>query len=365
MRAELVEDAGGLEEVAREWDELAIARARPYATPHWLIPWWEAAAPASSRLRTVLVHEGSRLVGVAPFLLTRDLWGARVLALLGRGASTGVEPLAADGAEEEVAALVAPALAESRPAPQLVLLDTIPAESPWPSLLAASWPGVARLESSEPAPIVLRPAGGYEEWFAGRSGHFRKRMRRAAKELDERGASFRLADPETLADDLAAFARLHRARWQERGGTGVLTSEVERMLARAGPRLGPERFRLWLLELDGSPVCAEIVLAAGGRSTFWLGGFEPAYAKLQPSIQTMLRAIEQAFALGDDRVDLGLGGQEFKYRLADTDEDLASFAVVGRGPASVPARVRLSAARLRRSAAESSLARPVRALRRA
>ena len=188
-------------------------------------------------------------------------------------------------------------------------------------------------------------------------------MRRAARDLEERGATFRLADAETLADDLGAFARLHRARWEERGGTAVLTAGVERMLAAAGPRLGPERFRLWLLELEGRPVCAEIVLAAGGRATFWLGGFEPEFARLQPSIQTMLRAIEQAFELGDDSVDLGLGGQEFKYRLADGVEDLASFAVVGRGAASVPARVRLSGARLRRAAAGSRLAKPLRALR--
>ncbi|HEU6446617.1 MAG TPA: GNAT family N-acetyltransferase [Gaiellaceae bacterium] len=364
MRAELVEDAGRLEQVAREWDELAVARARPYASPHWLIPWWEAAAPAGSRLRTVLVHDGPRLVGVAPFFLGRDLWGARVAATLGRGASTGVEPVAVEGAEAEVAALAARALSASRPAPQLVLLDVIPAASRWPGLLAEGWPGTALPAESDPAPIVARPAGGYEEWLAGRSSHFRKRMRRAARELDELGSSFRPAGPDTLDADLSAFACLHRARWEKRGGTAVLTPGVERMLSAAGRRLGPERFRLWLLELEGRPVCAEIVMAAGGRASFWLGGFDPAHARLQPSIQTMLRAIEQAFELGDETIDLGLGGQEFKYRLADGDEVLGSFAIVRRGPAGLPARARLSAARLRRAAAASPLGGPVRALRR-
>jgi CelD/BcsL family acetyltransferase involved in cellulose biosynthesis len=363
MRAELVEEVGRLEEVAREWDELAIAQARPYASPHWLIPWWKAAAPESSRLATVLVYDGPTLAGVAPFFLGRALWGARVAAALGRGASFGVEPLAREGADDEVAGLVARALSESRPAPQLILFEDVPATSRWPVLLAQGW-GTARRQRFERAPAASRPAGGYEQWFAARSGHFRKRMRRAARELDERSATFRLATPETLSGDLAAFARLHRARWEGRGGSGVLTAEVERMLADAGRRLGPERFRVWLLELDGRPICAEILLAAGGTSSFWLGGFDPAHAALQPSIQTMLRALEHAFALGDDRVDLGLGGQDFKYRLADVDAEVASFALVGQGPTSIPANVRLSLSRLRHAAADTRLAEPVRALRR-
>lgn len=364
MRAELVEDVGRLEEVAQEWDELAVSRARPYASPHWLIPWWEAAAPPQARLRTIVFREGDALAGIAPFFVGRDLWGARVAAPLGRGVSARVEPLARDGFEAEVGALTARVIADTDPAPDLLLLDAVPSSSPWVGLLAKGWPGSARVQQSVPAPVVFRPPGGYDGWFADRSSHFRKRMRRAARELTDLGASFRLADPETLTEDLDAFARLHRARWADRGGSGVLTEGVERMLQTAARRLGPTRFRLWVLELDGRPVGAEILIAAGGTASFWLGGFEPARASLQPSVQTMLHAIEHAFELGDGHVDLGEGGQDFKYRLADGEETLAWFAVVGRGPRSVPAHGRLVARRLRRALAGSPLATPARALRR-
>ncbi|HEX2291891.1 MAG TPA: GNAT family N-acetyltransferase [Gaiellaceae bacterium] len=351
MRAELVEDAGRLEGVAREWDELAVAGARPYASPHWLLPWWQALAPPGARLATVVVRDREAVAGIAPFFVERRGLGARAVAL-GRGVSAGVEPLAREGAEDEVARLAAAALADAAP---VLFLDAVPAGSRWPGLLAAAWPGAARLQRTVPAPVTARPEGGYEAWFAARSGHFRKRMRRAARELDERGAAFRLAGPDTFERDLEAFARLHEARWAARGGSSVLTAGVEPMLLAAARRLGPERFRLWLLELEGRPVCAEILVAAGGTASFWLGGFEPEHAALQPSLQTMLHAIEHAFRAGDGRIDLGEGGQEFKYRLADGERELAWFAVVGRGARTLPAKAELAAGRLRRAAARTPL----------
>jgi CelD/BcsL family acetyltransferase involved in cellulose biosynthesis len=356
MRAELLEDVGRLEEIASEWDELAVAAGRPYASPHWLIPWWESAAPDGARLRTVVVRDDQALVCVAPFLVGRGLWGARIATPLGRGVSARVEPLARDGYARGSAGLIARTLAESRPAPGLLMLEAVPASSMWAPLLAESWPGSARLERSAPAPIVHRPPGGYAEWFAARSGHFRKRMRRATRELEERGASFRLAGSETFSRDLEAFARLHRARWSGRGGSGILTESVERMVTSAAERLGENRFRIWVLELDGRPVAVEILVAAGGTATFWLGGFEAEHGRLQPSIQIMLRAIEHAFEVGDDVVDLGEGGQDFKYRLADGEEELAWFAIVGRGAGALPIRGRLAAMRVRRKLAGNPLA---------
>jgi hypothetical protein len=41
LEAELIPDAERLEELG--WDRLAVATARPFAAPGWLLPWWRSA----------------------------------------------------------------------------------------------------------------------------------------------------------------------------------------------------------------------------------------------------------------------------------------------------------------------------------
>jgi CelD/BcsL family acetyltransferase involved in cellulose biosynthesis len=347
VRAELVDDVSRLESLRGDWDELARQAGKPYSAPGWLLPWWRHAAPPEARLRVVTITESGALVGIAPFFADRR--GA--YRALGQGAASGVEPLARTGAEPAVADAVARALAAADPRPRAVFLDGVAAGSPWAELLAASWPeapAAVLRDRGEQAPFAERPAGGYDEWFGGRTQHFRKRMRRARRSLADDGAEFRLASAETIAADLDAFALLHRSRWAERGGSGVLTEGLERMLPEAARELGVgDRFRVWVLEEGGRTVAVELLLAAGTTSSFWLGGFDPAWSRAQPSLQTMLTAIEDAFGRGEARVELGEGGQEFKYRLADGDETLRWLVLVppGRGHLRTRLRVRAGGAR--------------------
>ena len=54
---------------------------------------------------------------------------------------------------------------------------------------------------------------------------------------------------------------------------------------------------------------------------------------MKPSMQTLLAAVEEGFARQDIRVDLGGGGQDYKYRLADGEDllDSRQLALPGRG----------------------------------
>jgi hypothetical protein len=60
-----------------------------------------------------------------------------------------------------------------------------------------------------------------------------------------------------------------------RGGSGVLSRRVERMLEAASVDLVTDlRLRLWTLELSGTTISAQIFLAGGGEVSYWLGGFD-------------------------------------------------------------------------------------------
>jgi CelD/BcsL family acetyltransferase involved in cellulose biosynthesis len=342
LEAEVIRDAEPFKALAGEWDALAVAAAHPCCAPGWLLPWWRNAAPPGARLHTVAVREGSNLVGLAPFFVGESRAGPTLLAL-GAGSTTRVEPIAAAGRERDVAAAVAPALAQADAS--LLQLAGIPVTSPWPELLAQAWPGgEAWLYEDErmPAPVVNVDGIVFDEWFAAKSSNFRQQLRRFRRRLEERGAEVELAHgAKALSEAVAAFAELHRARWADRGGSGVLRDGIEQAVAEAARVLPPERFRLFVASADGQPVAASVFLAAGGEVTYWLGGFDNAWADTRPQMHVIMAAIEHAMSAGDRRVDLGAGGQEYKHRFAGGEEILRWVTLVAPGPGRLKTRLRL------------------------
>src|SRR5207249_4272265 len=138
------------------------------------------------------------------------------------------------------------------------------------------------------------------------------------------------ADPSSVADGVRSFARLHRSRWDPRGGSAVLNPGVERMLEAAAPALGPSRLRLHLTLLDGRPISAHVFVAAGGEVSYWLGGFDDSVAREHPSMLTLLAALEGAWDHGDARFDFGGGAQPYKFRFAEDQDILRWVTLVPR-----------------------------------
>jgi CelD/BcsL family acetyltransferase involved in cellulose biosynthesis len=144
------------------------------------------------------------------------------------------------------------------------------------------------------------------------------------------------------------------------------------MLKEVAPRLlSAGRFHLWLLEIQGVPISAQLFLSAGDRTSYWLGGFDEAWGRYSPGLLTLLVAIEDAFNRGETCLDLGPGGQSYKYRLADGEEASSSILLVPPGPrapllragVSALTAVRLAYHRLP-SGTQDSLRRSIRAVER-
>jgi CelD/BcsL family acetyltransferase involved in cellulose biosynthesis len=352
LRAELVVDAARLDSLRPEWDALAVGCRRPYCAPAWMLAWWRHAAPAGALLRVVAAFEGERLVGIAPFWAQPGRLGARY-RILAAGTASRVEPLAEPGRVEEAAAAFAELLAGARPRPALLVFERVPADSPWPRSLHGAWPGRRRpaVQRSHraPAPALSLEHDDLESWLASKSNNFRHQIRRSRRTLETGGGRFRLSSTEELGRDLEAFARLHHGRWESRGGSEALRAGVEPMLAQAGPELlALDRLRLWCLDVEGEVVSAQLFLAAGGQLAYWLGGFDERMARERPGLVTLVVAIGDALARGDERLDLGPGGQDYKYRLADSQELLEFVSLVPPGPLEPLVRSRLAVRRLGR-----------------
>ena len=341
ISARLVDDPQRLESLEQPWDDLATRLAAPYCSPVWMLAWWQHMAGPRCVPRVVVVRDGEDVVGVAPFFAVRDLGIARY-RLLAADVSFPVEPLAAPGYERSVGTSIVDALMRIDPRPDLLSLDGTPATTPWAELLADAWSGGApRIHRvrSLPAPALVLRGRTYEEWLSSKSSNFRQQMRRFRRRLEGKGATFRLAeDPADVERGLRAFFALHNARWGSRGGSNLAAPGLDRMLRTVAARFaGSSRFRLWLLEVAGKIISAQIFLGAGGELAYWNGGFDEAWGAERPAVQTIMVAIEHAFSVGDARVSFGGGAHDYKYRFADEDaEDRLEWTtllpVTGRYP---------------------------------
>ena len=185
LTGELLETPAAVEPYREEWDRLAVTAERPFGAPAWALAWWRHTGSPRSVLRVIAVRasDGS-LAGIAPLGVDRS-HGLGRYRFLGSEAGARIEPLARPGAEAEVAAAVAAILARAEPRLDLLRFVRIPAESPWPALIAESWPGERRpwVEVSEvvSAPVVTLTAGSFEEWMGGKSSNFRQQMRRGRR----------------------------------------------------------------------------------------------------------------------------------------------------------------------------------------
>lgn len=351
LATELIDDVAALDALRAEWDALAGACAEPIGSPAWMLSWLRHVAPANALPRVVAVRERGALIGLAPFYV---LTGERPATYrpMADDFSSNVALLAARERLWEVAAAIAAELAQALPRPQVVALAPLPASAPWARALADGWPGrlrplTGRIRAEETATLALE--GSYDEWLAGRSAAFRKSTRRRERTFAREGGTIRLSTPERYRQDIATFVELHAARWGERSGESRLLALGERLPAllhdiAAG---GDERMRLYVVELDGRAIGADLVLAAGGEVVSINTGWDERYRRLSPVQLVTVRVIADAFSRGERRVHLGWGSLGYKRAFVDGNDPTVWDVLVPAGgglpgglAATVPALLR-------------------------
>src|SRR5215831_14873325 len=81
VECSIVSDAAELEPLRQEWLSLLKRSAtnEPTLTPAWVLTWWQVFGVDGAReLKTGLFHENGRLVGLAPLLKRRYLYGGHL-----------------------------------------------------------------------------------------------------------------------------------------------------------------------------------------------------------------------------------------------------------------------------------------------
>ena len=303
-----------LETLVAEWTELwqRDPEATPFQRPEWLLPWWRHFG--SRDLRAATIRHGGLLVGFVPFYIYQQPTdGQRQLLLLGAGTTDYLNGVFAPECD----------VAEIRKA-----LDLICAEGAWDVMYATQLPAGAKLASvlCERAKRAGSRFEGESCWrmAAGAMTELPQKIRRNA--MYYRNRALRLGSLElTCANSLnwedafATLQRLHSARWQARGESGVLAEaqvlawhrEALPLLERSGC------LRLCSLRLDGQILGVLYSLIDLPSRTcrtqyFYLTGYAEEHAALRPGTLLLAFAIEAGAREGVQTIDMLRGEEAYK-----------------------------------------------------
>jgi CelD/BcsL family acetyltransferase involved in cellulose biosynthesis len=314
-----------LETIRAPWDELlaSYALATTFSTPEWLMPWWRSFG-GEQELLVLGLLDGARLVGLAPFSLTRvraaKAIPLRVLRLMGDGSqdSDNLDLPVVPGFEDRVAEALLKFLTEERNW-DFAALDTMPAESlaagALRKLLAhKKWTAI---EKSRPASAITLPPT-WEEYLrllsSKERGKVGLRTRRLEKKYEVR---IRKCEQNAeIAPFLQALYDLHGKHWQLRGAAGTLHVTERRQfyegLARGLLQRG--RLELWVLELQGKIVAAQFGFRHGNAAFSLQEGFDPDYAADSVGYVLRSQVLKHLIEDGIRRYDFLGGIDESKKR---------------------------------------------------
>jgi CelD/BcsL family acetyltransferase involved in cellulose biosynthesis len=356
-----------LEDLRPVWQRLHAAQpAAPlFAGPDWCLAWWRAFG-ASKEPRVLALRRGGELVGVLPLVRARLRCGPHIAS------PHAVQPEDLDlvRSRSRLALLPVVQLAPFANLPSGCvraswLLDaSLDGETAWRAWLRAlarrsDWhvlvaPRVS-LDDEPPLRAAARaaecaareggtPAALYElllrpwpEWFAARSGHFRRRYQAAERAFGALGAwTLEVVEAAELDAALDATFALARASWKQspREGQALhvpMTPVAEgffRELAHAGAARGDTM--LLALRQGGSVVGVLLGLRSGRTLTLLQTFFDARVARASPGRMLMRGAIEWGVAQGVVRIDTN-GNSPLVRMFADVPVASRSLTLFGRG----------------------------------
>jgi CelD/BcsL family acetyltransferase involved in cellulose biosynthesis len=325
-------DAAAAEQIVCDWTALweRCPAATTFQRPEWILSWMRAFQPEQPLI--VEVRDGSRLVGIAPFLIYKE-GTHRTLGLMGGGVSDYLDVLVEghsvqhnalneDGIPRTLSAILSWITRPEFPWDMLNFTD-LSSASP---LLTLAGNGIRSSHHDVCTHFLVPP--GTKHIREVISKHKYENIRNARFRLQRDGtARIELATQETVNEFLNALFALHGTRWGQLGKPGVLADDgiqaFHRDVARELLRRGVLRF--YGLRLEAHPVAMLYSFFEREVVYCYLQGFDPAYAKLSTGTLLLGTAIQDAIHEDKKRIDLLRGQESYKYHWGV--QDSATFRI--------------------------------------
>ena len=314
-----------LERFRRDWDDLlAVNRDLSiFCTPEWLGAWWNAYGSGRSLQALVLADQHGQTVGIVPLYLQRShsvgLIKANFLRLVGDGSedSDDLDFIVRPGYEAAVATSFLN-WAEKKAWHICELNCLSPRSAVAGHLIEELCLRRARHVCRERAFVTVQLPESWESFLKRLSSKERGKVGNRLRRLENRHQlRFRRCETENeLPEFLHALFALHQKRWESRGERGSFSLPERLQFYREMCSLLVSRnwLELWIMDMDGIPVAAQVGLRYCSSVSSLQEGFDPDYSS--DSVGYVLRShvLRSCIAAGVRNYEFLAGDQESKQR---------------------------------------------------
>src|ERR1051325_8716747 len=316
MCALAVREIDNLESLRTGWLELwkSSSTATPFQSPDWLIPWWKHFG--AGRLCVLAMHEGARLVGVAPLFVC----GEHDLRLIGTGNTDYLDVLIDDRVCEHGIARMFAHLCKLR---YECDFENLAARSTLLSMSTCT--GFREQVEEEDCCPVLSLAPSVEGFINGLPKHLRQNLSYQQRKLVGLGeVKIECAREENFSELFEAFLRLHERRWRMNNMPGVLCDENVQSFLREATKglLSHDALRLYGLRINDRIVASLCGFHHASRTYYYLSGFDPEFKQFGPGTILVAHAITEAIRERAKEFDFLRGREEYKYRWGAVDRPI-------------------------------------------
>jgi CelD/BcsL family acetyltransferase involved in cellulose biosynthesis len=304
MRAVILETLDAIGPLAADWE--GLARRSPFATPAFCLSWLAAHREQVSPF-VIALFENDRLVGVAPWAIARSPRGLRGVTGIGGPDIPYHDPVLPATPDPALDAIVGCMRRASRAWDRL-------------SLCLRSGPGLALVERLRPLGwtmlerlphTVIRFEADWEDYWEGRSKHFRNNLRRNQQKLSRLPHRYVSADAHNLESMLERLFTLHRDRWHAVRDWRPFYASVRAFAAHA---LSRGELNLYGLEIDGELAALDLWMRHEDRAYGLMRCFDPRYATLGVGFLLSEYLFAQLQRSGCREIDCGPGEADWKAR---------------------------------------------------
>ena len=340
IRVERIDDETRFQALRDDWNTLATQASRDsvFLRHEWFDAAWEWCR-ADSAMEILCVWRGVELVGICPFVSRRKRRRGltiKVIEFLGVPDNQLCDVLAASS---DIGQVIEAAIAYVRDDCDMLVLESIPAESPTCQILDSylTRHDVCGIQMPKQANPCINLTSGWKNFYASRSRRLKKANNWVANRLERAGKKITLKwfraghFPRAEIDQaLEEAIRLSACSWKR--DTGFT-------LDRAGPHaffrrlahhsLNQGWLSLWMLSLDDKPVAAELQMIYEGNVHALRSDFDCAYNDLSVGSYLNWKQLEQLFDSHLNRYWMGPGDNPYKNHWAEDAVELHSYAFYG------------------------------------
>jgi CelD/BcsL family acetyltransferase involved in cellulose biosynthesis len=351
LSTSVITDPTRLRALRPEWEALAARSADSELPLHptWLLTWWDVFGGEGRRsLRSLVFHDGDRLVGLAPLLGRRHVHRPgipfRRIEMLGTGEDSADETcgdylgiLAERGREQDVTAAFAQAIiSNAGGAWDELVLSSMSGESPIPKLLAQAFEArglASELEEWTSCPYVPLPKS-WDAYLGALKQTKRSQLKKALRACESWAGGeptiVRVRRRDDIAEAKRVLEKLHKQRWTSDGSDGVFASDRFRAFH---DRLMPELLDANALDLGwmsvrGEPMAAFYNFRWNGKVSFYQTGRRldiPDEVRIGITMHAYL--IRSAIEEGLREYDFLAGVSQYKMGLALATRPLVKLRV--------------------------------------